>query len=90
MTDRFSRYPQDITAPCSNGAAVTPNDSADLPAIPRALIAASDGIIVVDFAGYEDEVGGTDIPIPVVAGIPYALRVQKVKETSTATGIVAI
>lgn len=67
-------------------AAITPSNSADLPSgITRAIYVGGAGNLVAD-----SEKGETVTFTGMVAGQIYPLRVRRVREATTATGLVAL
>lgn len=87
MADRFSGYSDSISAPATRAAAVAPNDSNELPDIPKALFVGTGGTIVMRGAG-----GGPDATfknVPNGAVLPF--RPQYVRSTgTTAADILAL
>lgn len=81
-------YLKDISqvGPARFAVAVTPNDNSDLPTVPRAIIVGADGVVVMVMSG-----NGQEVPITMLAGLPYPLAPTRIKATgTTATGIVAV
>lgn len=76
------------TSPIQGGAAVTPDDDADLPRAPtRGLMVTVAGNVSVLFPGTE---GAVTLPALAV-GIVHPFEVRRVRSTgTTATGIVAL
>lgn len=82
--DPFQGVSPAMDSPASHAAAVTPSDSANLTAIPRALLIASAGNLKVTMAG------GEVVTLPVTAGY-NPLRVLRVWSASKTCGdVVAI
>lgn len=82
--DAFSTTSETLISPADNMAPVTPNDSADLDFITRALMVANAGTLKVT------QMNGVAVTITVPAGI-LPIRVARVWSTgTTATGITAI
>jgi hypothetical protein len=86
MPDNFAAYAAGLDAPASDGAAVTPNNGADLPTSARALYIGTAGDVKVDM------VSGTTLTFTAVpAGVILPVRARRVYATgTTATNIVAI
>jgi hypothetical protein len=84
--DKFSDYPTSLTAPARDAATVSPNDSVDLPDLPRALYVGQTGNVSARLIGgqtvvLENVQGGTVLPV----------RAAGINATgTTATGIVAL
>ena len=86
MSDAWAGTSTGIAGPARNAAAVTPNDSTDLPVFARALTATTSGAVVVDMVG-----SGSSITLQLDAGAILPLCVKRVRSTgTTATGIVAL
>ena len=72
--------------PATNAVAVTPSDTVDLTYPSRGIIVGVAGNIAVNMME-----SGTNVVIPVAAGVVHPLRVTRVYSTSTtATTIVAL
>lgn len=85
MADKFSNFGSSLTGPASNAAIVTPNDTADLPNVSRALLLSGPAIVTVDMVGI-----GTEIALPLIGGV-NAIRVSRVYATGTdSVSIVAL
>jgi hypothetical protein len=86
MSDPFSNHESGLTSPARNAAAVTPNDSTDLPTAARGLYIGGAGNVKVTMQG------GQDVTFTALAvGVWYPLSVTRVWSTgTTATNIVAI
>lgn len=68
-------------------AAITPDDDNDLPGgVTRAIYVGGAGDLVADSENGDASITFSDL----VAGTIYPLRVRRVRESSTATGLVAI
>lgn len=77
----------DISAPARYAAAVTPNDSTDLPYVTKALYIGGTGNISIDTVGGDAAVSFVDVP----TGAILPIRVSRVRNTgTTATNIVAL
>jgi hypothetical protein len=86
MSDPFSNHESGLTSPIRNTAAVTPNDSVDLPTVSRALYIGTGGTITVTMQG-----GMVEEFVGVLAGIWYPYSVKRVWATGTTAGsIVAL
>ena len=86
MSDVFAHNSPGLTSPGTRAAAVTPNDSADLANVSRALYIGGSGDIKVTTSG-----GDTVTLVGVVAGSVIPLRVARVFATdTTASDIVAL
>lgn len=84
--DKFSDYPTTLTAPARDAASVTPNDTVDLPTLPRAIYVGQTGAVSVRLAG-----GQTAIFNNVQAGSFLPIRAAGVNATgTTASGLVAL
>ncbi|PKP75429.1 MAG: hypothetical protein CVT84_03060 [Alphaproteobacteria bacterium HGW-Alphaproteobacteria-6] len=84
--DKFSDYPTSLTAPARDGAAVVPDDAANLAVLPRALFVGQTGHVAARLAG-----GQTVLFQNVQAGTILPVRVSGVNATGTsAAGIVAL
>jgi len=83
ITDNYQSVPLPDTGPIIGGLDITPNDSADLTVMTRALMVTADGDVAVVLRD------GTAITLPgLTAGTIYPVRVSRVKSTgTTATGI---
>ena len=85
MADHFADHHVALDSPALYLIPVTPDDGADLPVASRALNVAGAGFVQLT------TVTGDTGQIYVAAGIPFAVRVQRVWATgTTATGIVAL
>ena len=80
--DYFEKMATGLESPGEIHYEITPNDSTDLPRIPRAIRIQTDGIIVV-----RDKFG-TDIPYPVTAGEVFAFRGVRILATGTTADVV--
>lgn len=83
ISDQFSDYNTGLTGPLIGGFDATPDDSADLPTLPRALIVAGGGDVALVFKD------GTSMTLPgLSAGVIYPVRIARILATgTTATGI---
>ncbi|MEZ4714299.1 MAG: hypothetical protein R3A44_44375 [Caldilineaceae bacterium] len=85
-TDNFSSYQPSLDAPARRAAAVTPNDSADLTEVPRALYIGTAGDLVVKLV---DDASSVTFPNMPVGWHP--IRPARVYATNTtASDIVAV
>ena len=85
--DPFATYNPSLSSPAEHGAAVTPNDDADLTTTSRSLYIGTGGDVVVILKG--DSAAVTFVSVP--AGSVLPVRAQRVKATgTTATNIVAL
>ena len=85
MSDAFEKNAPGLTSPATRAAAVTPNDSADLANVSRAIFVGGSGNLKVTTSG-----GDTVTLVGVVAGSIIPLRVSRVFVTdTTASDIVA-
>lgn len=83
MSDPFKSHSKGLTAPADQHFAITPNDSADLAVIPRAIRVGGSGDIVLR------DKGGVDVTYPAVAGEVLIFRAVRVLATgTTATNLV--
>lgn len=78
MADNFSGSSMQLDSPARSAAAVTPNDSADLPTSCRALYVGAGGDIKVTMAG-GDTVTFTSVP----QGMVLPIRAARVWATGT-------
>ncbi|MEK1908183.1 MAG: hypothetical protein AAAB13_20615 [Pseudomonas sp.] len=86
MATDLSNRSNNVVDPASNAAAVTPNDSTDLPYTSRALFIGGAGNVAVIMAG-----GQTVTFTGVTAGALLPIRVSRVLSTgTTATTITAV
>jgi len=86
MTDIFKNHSQNLTAPPSSAAEITPSDAVDLPFASRALYVGNAGNLKVRMLD-----GSIVTYANVQAGAQYPLRVDRVLATgTTATAIVAL
>lgn len=83
MTDSYRDYNTGLDSPAVAAAAVTPDDDADLAYVTRALWVGGEGSLAVVMAS------GATVTFAAAAGW-MPLRVRRVLEASTATGIVAV
>ena len=84
--DRYPLHEKSTQGPYTRAVAVTPNDTTDLAFRTLALAAAAAGVVNVHMAG-----SSTPVLVPIAAGIPLQVRVDRVLAASTtATGIVAL
>lgn len=82
--DHYRHFPADITQPATDAAVVTPSDTEDLVAVPRALVV--NGPVKVTTRD------GTTLVLPDLGNWQWDLRVSRVFATggTTATSIVAL
>jgi len=86
MADPLFNRSAELDSPAWDAATVTPSNDADLPRAPtRAVYVGSDGSLEVVMAG-----GGTVTFSGLAAGTILPIRVDRVRATGTATGIVAL
>ncbi|MBO6758136.1 MAG: hypothetical protein JJ902_17500 [Roseibium sp.] len=84
--DRFSDHSIALDSPASDGFAIVPNDSVDLPEVTRAVYVGVSGSIRTVTAG-----GGELVLDGAVAGTLIPVRVKRVYATgTTAAGLVAL
>lgn len=85
MPDKFANTTSSLESPAAYLAAVTPDDSADLPVAGRAINVATDGSVRVT------TVGGTTGTVYIAAGGVFPVRASRIWATgTTATGIVVL
>ena len=85
MTDFFATHQSGLQSPASYLANISPNDTADLANVSRALNVASSGSVRVT------TVEGSEATVYIVAGNAFPVRVSRVWATgTTATGIVVM
>ena len=82
MADRFSSNSKGLAGPADYHYAITPNDGADLAFIPRAIVALTDGDVVMR------DRAGVDITYPVTAGQILPFRPVRVLATGTTATVV--
>ncbi len=86
IEDRFPTVQPGVEQPATRAVAVTPNNDTDLTFRTRALVCTGGGSVNVHMAG-----SSTPVLLGIAAGVPLAVRVDRVLSTSTtATGIVAL
>jgi hypothetical protein len=78
MPDRFADQASGLTSPASDGFPITPDDTALLPEVVRAIYIGSGGTLVLELAGgtaltFAGLSGGTILPV----------RAQRIKATGT-------
>lgn len=83
MADKFEQYADTLESPFTNGAAVTPDDGADVAQVSRGLLVGTSGAVRVTMEG------GATLTIPALtAGVIHPIRVTRVHATGTdATGV---
>lgn len=85
-SDRFLRGLDAVSSPARDAFAVTPDDTAHLPRLPKALLAGSAGIITLRAVD-----AAADVAVNVVAGQLVPIRASHVRASgTTATSIVAL
>lgn len=85
MADQFATYTAGLESPPSDGAAITPNDSADLAQATRGLNVGTGGSVRVT------TVDGADLTLQIAAGIVFPIRAKRIWATgTTATVIVGL
>lgn len=85
MTDTFKDFTGGLESPATGLAEITPNDTADLVNVSRALNVSGDGTVRVT------TLDGTIATIYIAAGITFPVRVTRIWQTGTAaTGIVVM
>ena len=78
MSDDFEHFTTSLTAPLTDGSAVAPSDSNDLPKVTRALFVGQPGdVTLILHSGQTVTLGGLQ------AGALYPLRVRRVLATGT-------
>ena len=86
MADTFDTHSAGLSSPADYQFAVTPNDSADLPNVPRGLYVGGAGDIAMHD---KDGTAATWAGLPAGSIIPF--RPRRILSTgTTATGIIAI
>lgn len=84
--DKFSDYPTTLTSPAREAAAIMPNDTTDLPSLPRAIYVGQTGDVSARFPGGQSAVFGN-----VQAGSFLPIRALGINATgTTAAGLVAL
>lgn len=83
INDNFHDYSAGLTGPICGGFDITPNDSADVEQVTRAIIVAGTGDVSAVLKN------GDTITLPsLIAGVVYPFRVARVLDSgTTATGI---
>ncbi len=83
ISDQFATFNTGLTGPLIGGFDVTPDDGADLPTLPRALMIAGGGDVALVFKD------GTTLTLPGLStGVIYPVRATRILATgTTATGI---
>lgn len=84
--DQFKDFPSTLTSPATHAIAITPNDTALLPVVTRAIYAGQTGDVSVEMQS------GQIVTFEnIQAGSILAIRALKVRQTgSTATGLIAL
>lgn len=85
MPDNFSSYVGGLNSPASDGAAVTPNDNADLVTSSRYVFVGGAGALKVDLVS-----GNTLTLTGITAGTVLPLRVRRVYATGTTATNIAV
>lgn len=85
MVDLFENYSGGLDAPAGAGFAITPNDSADLDQVTRALYVGEAGNVSVTMAR-----GGVVTFFNVPAGTVLPIRVSRVRVATTASALVGL
>lgn len=86
MADEFEARRAGLESPASRGAAITPDDAADLPTVARFLYLGTGGTVVLDTVG-----GDTLTFANVPDGGMLPVRTRRVRATgTTATGILGL
>ncbi len=84
--DAFENHAPGLTSPAASGAAITPDDGADLPQATRCLYVGGAGDIRVTLIS-----GDTVTLTEAIAGALYPLRITRVLATgTTATGLIGL
>jgi len=86
ITDHFDSFTPNPSAPVTGGFAITPDDSADLTTLPRALMVGSGGDLAVVLKD------GSALTLPaLVPGVIYPIRARRILVSGTgADGIVGL
>jgi hypothetical protein len=86
LMDKFSEYPTTLTAPARDARAIVPNDTVDLPELPRAIYIGQTGNVSARLAS-----GATIMFLNAQAGSCLPVRVRGINATgTTALGIVSL
>lgn len=81
MQDRYGTFTQGLESPVTDGFAIAPNDTEDLPELTRALYVGSAGSVALILAS------GTTVTLAGIAGgTILPLRVSRVLATATTAG----
>lgn len=82
MADSFQGHSGGMSGPATIHRTITPNDSTDLPYVPRAIVALTAGnVSLVDSLG-------TAVTYPVTAGQVLPFRAMRVRATGTTATVV--
>lgn len=83
ITDQFETFSSGLTGPVTGGFDVTPDDGADLPSLPRALMVTGGGDVAMVLKD------GSSLTLPSLsAGVIYPVRPMRIMATgTTATGL---
>jgi hypothetical protein len=85
MGDKFESVQEGLTAPASQGVAIVPSSTTDLPFVTRAIYVGTAGDLAVVM-----RTGGTVTFASVPAGTLLPIRALRVLETSTAGSLVGL
>lgn len=78
MPDKFSNVPDHMSAPARHCFVITPHATNELPIIPKAIRAPSDGVITLRAVDSDE-----DVAHPVLEGEVINVRVRFVRESGT-------
>lgn len=84
MADNFQYHATGLESPATRVHQITPNDSADLLVLPRALRVLTGGDLAIRDAA------GTDVVIPVLACEIIPIRVVRVLATGTTATVIGL
>lgn len=75
--DEFENFQKGLTSPATRHFAITPDDTTDLPILPRVIYCEADGILVVQDAD------GVALPYTMLSGDRLEFRGARVMATGT-------
>ena len=76
--DSFESFADTLTSPARAAFAITPDDNAELAALPKAILAGTSGTVTLRAVDSD-----TDVAVSVVAGQTLPIRAQFVRATGT-------
>lgn len=75
--DEFATFTKGLTSPATKHFAITPDDDADLPILPRVIYCQAEGTVVVR------DISGVELPYAMAAGDRIDFRGVRVMRTGT-------